>query len=306
MHSLASKLISLYGKKLMKEEHAKQFDPYIKWRVEATELGNEISLKPRYDHPILFYSLCKARCVSLEEGYAERNDFGLNPADYWGDKTIKKIYSIGLWRDYNTRHLFEIINRYVNEFKSFKNTKHLLSFEDVIDGVVADNFPQEKIPTFELLIIDEAQDLSKHLWKFAKRLISSSKTCFIAGDDDQAIMESFGASPETFNNLQTSEKNHFLGQSYRIPTEVKNYVEGKSHIDSGARRNKPQMRDDDVEYGVLPLIKRIPGRVEKEWKPKEEKGQIFTYQHHVENSQSQEIKSKISPSNLSRMYKKRL
>ena len=47
-------------------------------------------------------------------------------------------------------------------------------FSDVISKVAEATFPEHKIPSFDVLIIDEAQDLSVHLWKFAKRLISKN------------------------------------------------------------------------------------------------------------------------------------
>ncbi len=44
-----------------------------------------------------------------------------------------------------------------------------------------------KIPEFDVVFIDEAQDLSPIQWKLYDILKSKSKKIYLAGDDDQAI-----------------------------------------------------------------------------------------------------------------------
>ena len=65
---------------------------------------------------------------------------------------------------------------------SFKKEKRIITFDDVITKVTSEEFAEANIPTFDLLIIDEAQDLSKHLWKFAQRLIDAANVSFVAGN----------------------------------------------------------------------------------------------------------------------------
>ena len=103
------------------------------------------------------------------------------------------------------RKFEEYCEAYLNDFIAFKNTRRLITFDDVIEKVASDIFPIKLIPTFELLIIDEAQDLSNHLWKLANKLIKAAKTSYIAGDDDQAIMMGIGANPLSFVSYPTSE-----------------------------------------------------------------------------------------------------
>jgi len=240
MHSLATRVGGNFGKTLMKEEHFKSFDPDIKCSDEMTSLNDVSSLSLRYDHPVLdFCSLAKSKILSLEDLY-EMDRLELDGSIF---HKLKERFK--------TEDPLEIAKKYQDEFQTFKAENGLASFDDVIDIVVDDdNFPDHLIPTFELLIVDEAQDLSEHLWLFAKRLIKNAKKVFIAGDDDQAIHYSLGASPETFNTLPTSEENEPLPNSYRLPKPVKDYV----------------------DRGVMKAIEAMPNREPKQWHPNEKEG----------------------------------
>ena len=87
----------------------------------------------------------------------------------------------------------------------------------MIDNAHSDGFV-ENIPAFELLIIDEAQDLSDLQWKLVNRLVAKAKQVVVAGDDDQAIMVPFGASAHAF--LKFAGELNVLKQSWRVPQAV--------------------------------------------------------------------------------------
>jgi superfamily I DNA/RNA helicase len=108
------------------------------------------------------------------------------------------------------------------------------------------------MPTFEVLIIDEAQDLSDFLWIFARKLIERAKVVYVAGDDDQAIMINFGASPHAFLLLPTTEKDYPLPKSYRVPEEVMSYVRS----------------------GTLKYVEELPNRVDKDWGTADHQGDV--------------------------------
>lgn len=103
----------------------------------------------------------------------------------------------------------------------------------------------------DYLIVDEAQDLSRLQWAVIKKLGTKAKEIHIAGDDDQCIHQWNGADPDYFINLPAITT--VLPQSYRIPRHVHNLAE---HI-----------------------IRKIPHRIEKTYKPREDDGQII---HHVD------------------------
>tara|TARA_R110000851_G_scaffold76405_4_gene168269 strand:+ start:2338 stop:3855 length:1518 start_codon:yes stop_codon:yes gene_type:complete len=118
---------------------------------------------------------------------------------------------------------------------------------------------QELCPKLEIVFIDEAQDLSPLQWEMVRMLEKNSKVCYVAGDDDQAIFRYAGADVEHFIGLEGEVT--LLNQSYRIPT---------SHHTLSSK-----------------VIKKIVGRREKTFKPREENGDIFWHRHSEEVDLSQ-------------------
>ena len=118
---------------------------------------------------------------------------------------------------------------------------------DMTDMIVDFNKKHyDSIPKFDVVIIDEAQDLSWLQWKMIERIVTNAKRVYVAGDDDQAIFRWAGARPEYLINMEGERV--ILDKSYRLPQ----LIHGKA--------NK--------------LIKRVKDRVEKEWTSREEKGEI--------------------------------
>ncbi len=101
-------------------------------------------------------------------------------------------------------------------------------------------------PQFDVVIIDEAQDLSWLQWKMVERIAANSKRVYIAGDDDQAIFTWAGARPDFLMNMDGTRT--VLNKSYRLP----------------------QLIHDKANQ----LINRIKHRVDKEWSARSEDGQL--------------------------------
>ena len=57
-------------------------------------------------------------------------------------------------------------------------------------------------PKFDVIFIDEAQDLSLMQWDMTKNIWNKTEDTFIAGDDDQAIFKWAGADVDSFIALQ--------------------------------------------------------------------------------------------------------
>ena len=71
---------------------------------------------------------------------------------------------------------------------------------------------------FEVLFIDEAQDLSLLQWEMVKQIWSRAEKTYIAGDDDQAIFKWAGADVDHFIAFKEEVDDiKTLDQSYRIP-----------------------------------------------------------------------------------------
>ena len=78
--------------------------------------------------------------------------------------------------------------------------------------------PNAKVPKFEVIFIDEAQDLSLIQWKMIKLLQNHTKDIYIAGDDDQAIFGWAGADVDSFIKFDAVEIP--LKQSKRVPRMI--------------------------------------------------------------------------------------
>ena len=70
------------------------------------------------------------------------------------------------------------------ELKRFKKEKGLKDFNDLL----IDFIKKDTTPSFKVLFIDEAQDLSLLQWEMVRKLWSNAEKTYIAGDDDQAIL----------------------------------------------------------------------------------------------------------------------
>lgn len=103
--------------------------------------------------------------------------------------------------------------RIIREFRQFKYERNLLDFTDMIEEFVK----MEDPPHLEVLIVDEAQDLSELQWEMVDQLAKHVKRMYIAGDDDQTIFTWAGASTRF---ISLPGKARILKQSHRVPITV--------------------------------------------------------------------------------------
>lgn len=101
-------------------------------------------------------------------------------------------------------------------------------------------------PSLDMLIVDEAQDLTPLQWSMVSFMADNSEETIIAGDDDQAIHRWTGV--DVHRLMEVSDRVDVLKQSYRLPHAVW----------SLATR----------------ISRRIPDRMEKEFFPREEDGNV--------------------------------
>lgn len=134
------------------------------------------------------------------------------------------------------------VDRMSRGLEKFKKAKHLIDYTDMLQ-IFADG---DWAPDLDVLIIDEAQDLSMLQWRVVEKLASRSRRTIIAGDDDQAIYRWAGAAVEHFVDMRGDVQ--VLGQSWRVPIKIQ------------------QLSDE--------IIGRVRHRRSKEWRPKDEDGVI--------------------------------
>lgn len=250
LHSLATRVGGLMNKSIMDMDKLRQFDPSVREETVWMKKGDPSSAEDRPDHlPLAIQSFARARCIGIEEAVEQGQFEGFGSAAF--NTALQGFLSVRRGRRVTDVGL-PLLKAYLEEYNTFKRRENLADFDDVIDNAQQPAFDQH-LPSFDLLIIDEAQDLSDLQWKLVHRLIAKSKRIIVAGDDDQAIMVSFGASPNAF--LDLAGETDILQHSKRVPKAVHEYV----------------------EKHTLPLLQeQFPNRIEKIWNPVDFEGQIHT------------------------------
>lgn len=223
LHSLAYARLGIQSSRIATAENYKEFAQIAKIDLNI-DRGDE-SWEVKADNPILnVINLARIRGSDLRVEY-NRSKLSIE------------------WQHFY--YVYQMYRKYMNE-------KGLLDFTDLLEMFAeADD---TYYPQLEVVIIDEAQDLSPLQWKIADRLIKRATKAYIAGDDDQAI---FGWAGADVRALLTYPGNQIvLDQSYRIPKIVHDYS------------NK--------------IVHRVKYRVPKEWNPREEQGELHFYQRYTD------------------------
>ena len=217
LHSLAYHALAVKADLIMQPEHYREFAAQAGIEMSVS-LDDDIDLA-RPDNPILNeINLARIRGKDLRQHY---NDAGLDIEWYH----------------------FEFVER---TYRHYKRSKDLLDFTDLLEMAVQE---PDRLPSLEVLIIDEAQDLSRLQWQLVEALASKAQRVFLAGDDDQAVFTWAGADVKSFLSFRGTIK--VLQQSYRVPSSVHRLAD---HI-----------------------VHRIRERQAKEWRPREFEGSIETY-----------------------------
>ena len=217
LHSLAFRCLAIKADMIMQPEHYREF---------AAQAGIEITMSSeddvdlaKADNPILNQiNLARIRGADLRQHY---NQCGLDIEWYH----------------------FEFVER---TYRHYKRSKDLLDFTDLLEMIVVEH---DRLPSLDVLIVDEAQDLSRLQWQMVEALSAKAKRTFLAGDDDQAVFTWAGADVKSFLSFQGQIT--VLDQSYRVPSTVHALADR--------------------------IVHRIKERQPKEWKSRDFEGQVKTY-----------------------------
>ena len=158
-----------------------------------------------------------------------------------------KEKDIAVWDEYCTGEhstnvkpdLLKHIEANYNHYKH-PDINNLVDFTDMIHDIVQQ---PNKVPNFDVVFIDEAQDLSPIQWKLYDILKSKSKNIYLAGDDDQAIYGWAGADVDRFIQEPATEK--VLSRSRRIPRAVQDVSEIITARIEGLRATKNYLPRDE-------------------------------------------------------------
>lgn len=218
LHSLAFHTMTVKTDMIMQPEHYREFAAQAGIDLDVAYDLEESSIA-KADNPILNeINLARIRGSDLREHY---NQCGLDIEWYH----------------------FEFVER---SYRHYKRSKDLLDFTDLLEMAVVEH---DRLPTLDVLIVDEAQDLSRLQWLIVESLAAKAKRVFLAGDDDQAVFTWAGADVKSFLAFEGTVT--VLAQSYRVPSAV--------HALADA------------------IVHRIRERQPKEWKARDFEGLVKTY-----------------------------
>ena len=135
------------------------------------------------------------------------------------------------WEKYGGELDFHEVNRVHVGIALYKQQYATMDYTDLLELFLTEEFNL----SFDLLLIDEAQDLSSLQWRVVEKICKMAKKVYIAGDDDQAIFRWAGADTEHFIKLDGDVQ--VLDHSYRLPKEIHEYA--KTILTNiGVRREK--------------------------------------------------------------------
>jgi len=161
------------------------------------------------------------------------------------DINKSKMQCMELQEYYNKSNLDYAWEELLWAFRSledYKQTYSKFDFTDMLTQYVAFG----PTPVLDVVIVDEAQDLTKLQWNMCEKIWKNSKRVYISGDDDQAIFRWAGADIEHLINMEGNVS--VLNQSYRCPVEVHKVAHD--------------------------IVTRINQRRSKEWNPRDVEGEV--------------------------------
>ena len=218
LHSLAFRKLGIKKDQVMQQRHYKDLGKKLGFPVTYAEHQEDQGIFTSDSEYLQIIQLAQLRNITPEQQYNRR--------EHTQDLELNKL---------------RIIH---NELKRYKKEYTLIDFNDMILNFVKAGLS----PKFDVVFIDEAQDLSRMQWDMAKTIWNKTPDAFIAGDDDQAIFKWAGADVDSFIALQDQMINLPLIQSHRIPVKVHTLVMG--------------------------IINRIKHRINKTWQPRTNEGSL--------------------------------
>ena len=221
LHSLAFWKLGYKKTEVIQEEHYEDIGK--KLGIEVTVYSNGENTTGFVDSDSEYFNLINAARVK--------------------DITIEEEYNTDMYSQDLNKEMLYILK---DEVDNYKQAFYLKDFNDMIDKFCK---KEELCPKYDVVFIDEAQDLSPIQWKMYDLLKKNSKHVILAGDDDQAIYGWAGADVKRFQDEPGKE--NVLPKSYRVPSLVHEIANN--------------------------ILNRIPDerRIKKIWKARDEKGTVL-------------------------------
>ena len=227
LHSFAYRNLAIDDNNLFKKKNWKELSSLVGWDLNFDESDESI------------YTNTNHKFVNL-----------INLA------RLKNTDLLQEWRRCEDRSMSWDRLQYLDDIiTGFKDENNLYDYTDMIVRYTLDPI----INNFDVLFIDEAQDMPTIQYEMIDKLIKHSKETFIAGDDDQAIFRWMGADVDRFIDLKGSVQ--VLDKSYRCPERIFKLANT--------------------------IISKVSNRRQKTWSPKSEQGKVkrVTHLRHIDLSE---------------------
>lgn len=202
LHSLCFRRLGMRSAEVLEGPRMREFADYARvritgrWSEDGTLTGFETG-----DRIMFMENLSRIRGISLREQYDLDDD------------TLP-------WRE---------VERVSRALAAFKAAKGYMDYTDMLSEFVRMDTP----PQLEVLLVDEAQDLSALQWRVVWLLARHARRVVVAGDDDQAIYRWAGADVDALIDMQGDAR--VLGKSWRCPPVIQSLAGG---IISSVRRRR--------------------------------------------------------------------
>ena len=229
LHSLAFETLGMKKSEVMQDEHYE-------------DIGRQLGIE-----------------VTVYTNGKEQTGFVDSSSEYFNLINIARIKGVTSQEEYNTDMYSHELDKNVipileNEINNYKKAYHLRDYTDMIDKFIV----AEMCPKFDVVFIDEAQDLSPIQWRMFDVLKKNSKHVILAGDDDQAIYGWAGADVKRFQ--QEPAKEIVLPQSYRVPRLIHQIAENILNRIPDERRLKKNWKSLNKDGAIHPIssIEDVP------------------------------------------------
>lgn len=172
----------------------------------------------------------------------------------YASATKRPIEDVRAERAKDHRLSSSIFYDFLSAWKDFKQQVGMLDFVDQLE-----HYNGEPLP-IKVMIVDEAQDLSKLQWDIIWKMTANCERVYIAGDDDQSIFDFIGADEFGFLDLK-ADKEIILTKSYRVPVNIGLFAQGI--IDQNVKRKH---KDVEWNHKVEGVLSRASSIEELEWR----------------------------------------
>ena len=197
--------------------------------------------------------------VTVYNNGEETTGFVDSDSEYFNIINAARIKEITSEEEYNTDMYSADLDKNVipileEEINNYKEAFHLKDYTDMITKFN----DSELCPQYDVVFIDEAQDLSPIQWKMFDILKENSKHVILAGDDDQAIYGWAGADVKRFQDEPAKEI--VLPKSYRVPKLIQHIANNILDRIPNDRRLKKEWnaRNEEGNYSPITSIEDAP------------------------------------------------